>query len=43
LVHALVVVQSFGWRPTQRLLHGVIGLMGGDAVRRLNTATNLIP
>jgi pimeloyl-ACP methyl ester carboxylesterase len=43
LVRALVLSQTFGWWPRQRLLQGMLGLMGGPAMRTFNTSTNLIP
>jgi pimeloyl-ACP methyl ester carboxylesterase len=42
-IRALVIAQSFGWWPRQRLLQTMIGLMGGPAMRALNVRTNLIP
>jgi pimeloyl-ACP methyl ester carboxylesterase len=42
LIRGLVVIQGFGW-PPQPALRGMLSLMGGAAVRGLNTATNLVP
>lgn len=43
LVRGLVVSQSFGWWPPERVLRGMIRMMGGTTVRRVNAATNLVP
>ncbi len=42
LVRALVITQSFGWWPRQRLLRRMIAMMGGPTVRALNVSTNLV-
>lgn len=43
LVRALVLTQTFGWWPRQRLLRGMLRLMGGRTMRALDVATNLVP
>ena len=42
LIHRLVLLNTFGW-PSQPALHAILKLMGGPAMRALNTATNLVP
>lgn len=41
-VRALVVAQTFGWWPRQRLLRAMLRLVGGGAVTAVNVRTNLI-
>jgi pimeloyl-ACP methyl ester carboxylesterase len=42
LVRGLVLLNTFGW-PPQPALRAMLKLMGGPAMRPLNTATNLVP
>jgi pimeloyl-ACP methyl ester carboxylesterase len=41
-IHGLVVMNGFGW-PPQPVLRALLKLMGGPAMRTLNTAANLVP
>lgn len=41
-VEGMVVVNSFGWRPSGRAFTGMLGLMGSGAMRELDSRTGLL-
>jgi pimeloyl-ACP methyl ester carboxylesterase len=41
-VAGIVVVNSFGWRPSGRAFTGMLGLMGSGAMRELDSGTGML-
>lgn len=42
-VRGLVLAQTFGWWPRQKLLRAMLRFMGGRAVTAVNVRTNVVP